>query len=143
MVTLEAWAMGVPVLVNGACDVLRGQVIRSNAGLYYTNAEEFVEALRVLAGTPILRRQLGQNGRAYFRQHYSWPVIERKYLDMFEQLRRDHETDRLPSPGWLSRQRRSVPAAADVMKRVPSGPILTTHRTAPHPGPSSVDRQAS
>lgn len=147
MVTLEAWAMGVPALVNGACDVLRGQVIRGNAGLYYTNAEEFVEVLRVLAGTPILRRQLGQNGREYFRRHYAWPVIEQKYLDMFEQLRHEDETGqprRLePLPGWLTRRRRSVPAAADVMKGVPSGPVLPARRTDRHTGPSSVDRQAS
>ena len=26
MVALEAWALGKPVLVNGACDVLRGQL---------------------------------------------------------------------------------------------------------------------
>jgi glycosyltransferase involved in cell wall biosynthesis len=35
MVALEAWAMGRPVLSNGKCDVLKGQSIRSNAGLYY------------------------------------------------------------------------------------------------------------
>src|SRR5262249_44090421 len=35
MVALEAWALGRPVVVNGKCDVLKGQCIRSNAGLYY------------------------------------------------------------------------------------------------------------
>ena len=35
MVALEAWALGRPVLANGRCDVLRGQCIRSRAGLYY------------------------------------------------------------------------------------------------------------
>ena len=35
MVLLESWALGRPVLVNGHCDVLRGQCIRSNGGLYY------------------------------------------------------------------------------------------------------------
>ena len=34
MVALEAWGLGRPVLVNGRCDVLRGQCVRSNAGLY-------------------------------------------------------------------------------------------------------------
>ena len=37
MVALEAWALGRPVLANGRCDVLKGQCIRSNAGLYYEN----------------------------------------------------------------------------------------------------------
>ena len=43
MVALEAWALGKPVLANGRCDVLKGQCIRSNGGLYYDNFEEFVE----------------------------------------------------------------------------------------------------
>ena len=30
---------------------------------------------------------LGRNGRDYFTRHYSWPVIERKYLDMLERLK--------------------------------------------------------
>ena len=37
MVALEAWALGRPVVANGKCDVLRGQAVRSNAGLYYEN----------------------------------------------------------------------------------------------------------
>ena len=45
MVALEAWGLGKPVLANGRCDVLRGQTIRSRAGLYYDNFAEFAEAL--------------------------------------------------------------------------------------------------
>src|SRR4029079_3387155 len=45
IVVLEAWALGKPVLVNGHCDVLRGQVLRSAGGLYYENAEEFIDGL--------------------------------------------------------------------------------------------------
>ena len=37
MVALEAWAMGKPVLANAKCDVLQGQCLRSNAGLFYEN----------------------------------------------------------------------------------------------------------
>ena len=67
MVALEAWALGKPVLANGQCDVLRGQCIRSNAGLYYENYAEFVEAVRVLDGTPHVAATLGQNGSRFFR----------------------------------------------------------------------------
>ena len=38
MVALEAWALGRPVLANGKCDVLKGQCMRSNAGLYLRDA---------------------------------------------------------------------------------------------------------
>ena len=60
MVALEAWALGRPVLANGRCDVLKGQCIRSNAGLYYESYEEF--ARRSTRSNPTARcmRALGQ-----------------------------------------------------------------------------------
>ena len=45
MVALEAWGLGRPVLASARCDVLVGQCVRSNAGLYYEDAREFVAAL--------------------------------------------------------------------------------------------------
>ena len=132
MVTLEAWALGVPVLVNGKCDVLRGQAVRANAGLYYTTADEFSEALRTLESNQHLRHELGANGRRYFHQHYAWPVIERKYRDMLQQLQtedRSRITDRLePLPGWFARLRRTTPPAGPIVDRLPRGPVLTRPR---------------
>ena len=66
MVALEAWALGQPVLANGRCDVLKGQCIRSNAGLYYESYEEFVEALYALESNGPLHARLGRNGREFF-----------------------------------------------------------------------------
>ena len=88
MVALEAWALGKPVLANGKCDVLRGQAMRSNAGLYYENYAEFVEAVRVLESSATVAATLGRNGSSFFRANYAWPVIERKFLDMFDRLTR-------------------------------------------------------
>src|SRR5262249_18984616 len=82
MVALEAWGLGRPVLANARCDVLKGQCLRSNAGLYYTGRDEFVATLRSLEHNRWLSTVLGKNGRQFFRDHYDWPVIERKYLDM-------------------------------------------------------------
>jgi glycosyltransferase involved in cell wall biosynthesis len=132
MVTLEAWAMGIPVLVNGRCDVLRGQAVRANAGLYYTTADEFSEALQALASSRHLRHKLGANGRLYFRRHYAWPVIEKKYVEMLRQLQaedRSGVTNRLePLPGWLARRRRTVPPAGQVVDQLPTGPVLPDRR---------------
>ena len=66
MVALEAWALGKPVLANGRCEVLRGQCIRSKAGLYYETQAEFVETLRAIADSRSLNAALGANGRAVF-----------------------------------------------------------------------------
>jgi glycosyltransferase involved in cell wall biosynthesis len=127
MVVLEAWALGRPVLVNGACDVLRGQSVRANAGLYYDSYPEFAETLHTLTTNQVAARALGENGRRYFRTHYTWPVIERKYMDMFERLQNDGSlaTARLePIPSWLSRRRRVLPPAAQVAAALPAGPVF-------------------
>jgi glycosyltransferase involved in cell wall biosynthesis len=86
MVTLEAWALGKPVLANGRCEVLKGQCLRSNAGLFYDNYDEFRESLTLLLDSEKLREAMGQNGKAYFDQNYAWKVIEDKYLSIVEQL---------------------------------------------------------
>jgi glycosyltransferase involved in cell wall biosynthesis len=126
MVALEAWALGKPVLANGRCDVLRGQVIRSRGGLYYEDFEEFCEALYALEATGPLGEILGRNGREFFRRHYTWPVIERKYLDMLDRLRREPAPAEAidPLPGWLARRRRTLAPARQVVESLPTGPVV-------------------
>ena len=130
MVALEAWALGKPVLVNGKCEVLRGQCIRSRAGLYYETQAEFVETLRAIAESRGLNAAFGENGRKFFQANYSWSVIERKYFDMLARL---SAADRgagaparpvEPEPGWFTARRRNLPPATDVLAALPSGPVL-------------------
>jgi glycosyltransferase involved in cell wall biosynthesis len=124
MVVLEAWALGKPVLVNGACDVLRGQCLRGSGGLYYENAEEFAEALYALEARGPAGPILGAQGREYFRRHYAWPVIDRKYKDMLDRLQREPAHAIEPLPSFLERRRRALPPAAEVLASLPSGPVL-------------------
>ena len=129
MVALEAWALGKPVLANGRCDVLKGQCIRSAAGLYYERYEEFAETLYSLESNGPLHARLGRNGRDYFARHYTWPVIEQKYLEMFDRLKRDDATGsprkRIEAiPGWLARRARTISPANDVLARIPSGAVV-------------------
>ncbi len=86
MVTLEAWALGRPVLANARCDVLQGQCRRSNGGLYYATYGEFRESLSLLLGSERLRAALGANGRAYYQDNYTWDIIESKYLAILSGL---------------------------------------------------------
>ena len=136
MVALEAWALGTPVIANARCDVLLGQCLRSNAGLYYADAAEFGAVLDTVAGDRALAEHLGQNGRRYYEQHYSWPVIERKYLDMFASLSSNPPAHRMEGlPGWLARRQRALRPAAQVLDELPSGPVvdfdLGPERSAP------------
>jgi glycosyltransferase involved in cell wall biosynthesis len=125
MVALEAWALGKPVLASGRCDVLVGQCLRSNGGLYYRDAAEFGAALEALLSNSPMAAALGRHGRAYYHQHYSWPIIEQKYLEMFDRLRTEPSPHVMePLPGWFARRRRSAPPAHDIVDRLPSGPAV-------------------
>jgi glycosyltransferase involved in cell wall biosynthesis len=136
MVALEAWALGRPVLANGKCDVLRGQCIRSAAGLYYETYSEFLETLRAIERNRWLSTALGRNGRQFFREHYEWPVIEAKYLDMFERLSHEQPGRPMdPLPGWLERRRQNLPAANTVVAGLPKGPTLSATKG---PAPAST-----
>jgi glycosyltransferase involved in cell wall biosynthesis len=130
MVALEAWAMGRPVLANGRCDVLKGQCIRSGAGLYYERYEEFAETLYSLESNGPLHARLGHNGRNYFTEHYTWPVLEGKYLDMFERLKREDAGGAArkpiePLPGWFARRRRDQRPASEILASIPAGAVIS------------------
>jgi glycosyltransferase involved in cell wall biosynthesis len=123
MVMIEAWAQGVPVLANGRCDVLAGQCLRSNGGLFYTSGREFEAMLDRLLDDPSLASELGKNGRAFYEAQYEWPVIERKYREMFDQLTAAPPASPIePLPGWLAARRRTIPPAAATVDGAPRGP---------------------
>lgn len=137
MVALEAWALGRPVLANAKCDVLKGQCIRSNAGLYYDGVVEFVETLRALEHNRWIAGSLGKNGRQFFQDHYDWSVIERKYLDMLDQLSKawPSTVTLAPLPGWLERRKATIPPASQVVAGLPKGPSLAPDALRPQPNP--------
>jgi glycosyltransferase involved in cell wall biosynthesis len=93
IVTLESWMTGRPVVCTAACQVVAGMCRRSNGGLYYRDAEEFGEILRALLAYPELQRRLGQNGRAFVLANYTWDVVEKKYVEMIEQVLAQNWTD--------------------------------------------------
>lgn len=82
LVTLESMGCVTPVLVNGECDVLKGHCLRSNAGLWYQNYEEFRECFRFLCSNNQIKAKMGENGKKYVSKNYSWDMIEKKYLEL-------------------------------------------------------------
>ena len=128
MVTIEAWAMHLPVIVNGKCDVLRGQTIRANGGLYYESYSEFAESLHALETDRDLRLKLARDGRTYYEHHYTWDVIEQKYMSMLDKLqaadRKGYETIPKTRPGWFERHKRTCKPARDIVDKLPTGPVL-------------------
>jgi glycosyltransferase involved in cell wall biosynthesis len=82
IVLLEAFALGRPALVNARSEVLLDHCRRANAGLFYEDDEEFVEALDLLRRDQALRRTLGGNGRAYVAAEYAWDTVLARYREL-------------------------------------------------------------
>jgi glycosyltransferase involved in cell wall biosynthesis len=87
IVLFEAWYCNKPVLVNGNCNVLKGQCVRSNGGLWYFNYEEFKGCLEVLLNNKKLRQNMGECGKKFFNLYYRWEIVEEKYLRCINQIK--------------------------------------------------------
>jgi glycosyltransferase involved in cell wall biosynthesis len=79
LLALEAMAVGTPVLCNGRSEVLVEHCLKSNAGLFYADRDEFVEYTKLLLADERLRRAMGRNGKEYVKRNYRWDVIMAKY----------------------------------------------------------------
>jgi glycosyltransferase involved in cell wall biosynthesis len=85
---LESFAVGTPVLACARNDAAVDHCRRSNAGLYYADREEFVEALRLLMTNRRLRERLSDNGRNYIRQHYRWDAVLGRFDRLIARVRK-------------------------------------------------------
>jgi glycosyltransferase involved in cell wall biosynthesis len=87
LLALEAFAVGTPILANARSDVLVDHCLRSNAGLFYADRDEFVECLTVLTMDERLRAAMGRNGREYVRTNYRWDLILGKYDRLISRIK--------------------------------------------------------
>jgi len=92
MVLTEAFAMGIPALVQGNCDVLVGHARRSGAALPYRGYAEFEAAVDMLLDRPALAETMGKRGRAYVEQNYAWDDV----MDRYEALLHATSTGTVP-----------------------------------------------
>jgi len=130
LLALEAFAVGTPVLANGRSEVMVDHCRRSNAGLYYEDQWEFVEALKLLTRDAALRAGMGRNGRAYVNRYYRWDIILSKYERMMARLRmpvrdsresRDRRDSRDSRGSRQGDRRPSTPPAPGRQDRRPQG----------------------
>jgi glycosyltransferase involved in cell wall biosynthesis len=85
--TLEAFSVGTPVLANARSEVLVDHCRESNAGLFYEDRWEFVEALKTLMRDEALRKAMGRNGKLYINRHFRWEVVLSKLERVFNRIR--------------------------------------------------------
>ena len=76
IVILESMILGVPVICNEKCAVLRGQCVRSNAGLFYSNFEEFEKCLDYMHSHKEDYDEMAKNGIEFVDKYYSWEAVE-------------------------------------------------------------------
>jgi len=72
---LESLALGVPAIVNEASPVLKGHIERSDAGFTYKDCPGFASAVELLLSDPELYRYMGEQGRKYVSENYSWEEV--------------------------------------------------------------------
>jgi glycosyltransferase involved in cell wall biosynthesis len=104
LLALEAFALGTPVLANAQSEVLVEHCRQSNAGLYYADRFEFVEALKLLLRDDTLRAAMGRNGKEYVNRHYRWHSILLKYERLFARLRGPASAHTTPPPPVRNRE---------------------------------------
>lgn len=103
LVLLEAWTLGVPVLVNASCAATMEHCRRSGGGLWFESYRSFEVALERMADDRNLRVALGTSGQRYTARYYRWPSIVDRYTEFLRRMaERGHwapiGTGRLPLP---------------------------------------------
>ncbi len=84
LVLLEAWTLGVPVMVNASCAATMEHCRRSGGGLWFDSYRSFEVAVDRLTADAGLRSALGRAGNRYTDRYYRWPSIIDRYSDFLE-----------------------------------------------------------
>lgn len=84
MIALEGWALGKPVITTEFSYVVKNMCERSNGGLYYANKEEFAEAVQLIIKNDEISLKLGENGKRFVDNYYTWEKVIQKYLKEIE-----------------------------------------------------------
>jgi len=79
IVALEAFSVGTPVIVSSGSKVLVDHSRTSNAGLYYSDYDEFEAILDLLLGDKNLARGMGKLGQKYIKENFGWEKLLNRY----------------------------------------------------------------
>lgn len=87
LLLLEGLSKGIPVLVNGKCDVLKEHCFLSDgACTYYTSRSEFKSKLQVLLSSDSIMIEMSQKGKKYVDENYSWETIVSKFRRIIDSM---------------------------------------------------------
>ena len=86
LLLLEALDNGIPMLVNGRCEVMKDHCKFSGAALWYDNGRDFRKKLHRILSDPALRQSMAERGPRYVRENYGWELIIGKLRRLIESL---------------------------------------------------------
>lgn len=87
-VVLESMFVGTPVMVNGACAVLKGHCIHSNGALWFTNYQEFAKVIdfyedpKNTDAVDVMHKR----SKKYVDENYQWERIIEKLSRLIEKV---------------------------------------------------------
>lgn len=90
IVVLESMALGIPVLVNGECEVTKAHCEKSKAGFTYIGQKEFISNLEKLLSecgkstTESLYAKMEERGRKYVSENYRWTTVIERLEDLID-----------------------------------------------------------
>jgi glycosyltransferase involved in cell wall biosynthesis len=79
IVALEAFSVGTPILATAGSKVLIDHCRKSNAGLYYSDYNEFEAILDLWLDDKALVREMGKQGQRYIKENFGWEKLISQY----------------------------------------------------------------
>lgn len=87
LVVLEALNDGIPVLVNGRCEVLKEHCVLSGGAIkYYMNGKEFADMIGEITSSEGICRRMSVKGKEYFESGYGWPLVTERLVEAIEKI---------------------------------------------------------
>ena len=85
LVVMESWLCGRPVLVHEACNVTSYFAKTVGGGLYFKNYLDFEGCINYIVDHGQIAEQMGENGKKFVKDNFSWDVIVKRYMEFFAQ----------------------------------------------------------
>lgn len=86
LVIMESWLCERPVLVSEDCAVTKNFVKETGGGLYFKNYFDFEGSLDYLLNHAEVAAIMGNNGKDYVKNNFSWDIVVNKYMKFFEEI---------------------------------------------------------
>lgn len=91
LVIMESWLCGRPTLVSAECEVTKNFVTESSGGLYFKDYFEFEGAVNYIINNKDVARAMGENGKRYVKERFSWENVCEKYMRFFSEIEKSLE----------------------------------------------------